>query len=86
MPDQPVHYQTDQRPRPELLIPERDEHVWIAAAVFRVTPESLREQGPRAVNMDRENLATIEVGCFVCEQPYSDRLSYRRCPGDPRTA
>jgi hypothetical protein len=79
-----IHYQTSQRPNPALLAPHRPgEHVWIAAAVFRVSAEHLRGRATDSVHMDRENLATIEVGCYVCEQPWSERVSYRRCPGEP---
>jgi len=72
------------RERGELLIPTDHEHVWVAMAVFRVSAESLRGHTADQVNLDRENLATIEVGCFVCEQEWSERLSYRKCPGEPR--
>lgn len=77
------YYTTDPEPRPDLLEPRNDEHVWIAAAVFRLSPETLRA-ADGIPNLDRENLATIQLGCFVCEQPYSERLSYRKCPGEPR--
>ena len=71
-------------PRPELLQPGRlGEHVWIAAAVYRVQPEALRGTAADQIFLDMENLASIEVGCYVCEQPWSERISYRRCPGDP---
>ncbi|HEY5880104.1 MAG TPA: hypothetical protein VIU11_14435 [Nakamurella sp.] len=69
--------------RRDLLSPERDEHVWIAIACFRVSAESLRGSTFDQIHLDRENLATIEVGCYVCEQPWSERLSYRKCPGEP---
>lgn len=78
-----IRFATPQRPRQDLLAPERGEHAWIAAAVYRLTPETLRA-GTEQLNLDRENLATIEVGCWVCEQPYSDRLSYRKCSGEPQ--
>lgn len=71
--------------RPELLEPARPgEHVWIAAAAYRLQPESLRGRlHVEQVNLDRENLATISIGCFVCEQPWSEYLSYRKCTGEP---
>jgi hypothetical protein len=79
-----IYYETRPRPREELLTPDRPgEHVWLAIACFRVAPETLRGQAADQVHLDRENLSTIEVGCFVCEQPWSERLSYRRCPGEP---
>ena len=59
------------------------EHVWIAVACFRVQPESLRGKSSDQVNLDRENLATVTTGCYICEEPWSERLSYRKCKGDP---
>jgi hypothetical protein len=78
-----VHYVAP-APRAELLVPERPgEHVWVAVACFRVRAESLRGITVDQVHLDRENLAVIEVGCYVCEQPWAERISYRRCPGEP---
>jgi len=73
-------------PRPELLEPEHGEHVWIAAAVYRVSLANLRGHSADQIHLDRENLAAIEVGCYVCEQAWSERLSYRKCPGEPGPA
>ena len=82
----PVHYAAP-APRAELLVPDRlGEHVWVAMAVFRVSAVALRGTALDQVHLDRENLATIEVGCYVCEQPWAERLSYRDCPGEPRPA
>lgn len=80
-----IHYQvSQQRPNPGLLAPHRPgEHVWVAVAAFRVSADTLRGRATDSVHMDRENLATIDVGCYVCEQPWAERLSYRRCPGEP---
>lgn len=79
-----IHYQTRQRPNPGLLQPHRvGEHVWIAVACFRVSADTLRGGAADAVHMNRENLATIEVGCYVCEQPWSVPLGARGCPGHP---
>lgn len=75
-----IRYATPARPRLDLLDPAHLEHVWIAAAIYRLSPDRLRDS---ELNLDRENLATVEVGCWVCEQPYEDRLSYRKCPGEP---
>lgn len=81
-----VHYQAPAE-RAELLVPDRlGEHVWVAMAVFRVSAVALRGTALDQVHLDRENLATIEVGCYVCEQPWAERLSYRGCPGEPRPA
>lgn len=70
--------------RPELLRPDRlGEHVWVAVAAYRVSPEALRVASAQGVHLDRENLASVEVGCYVCEQPWAARLAYRQCPGEP---
>lgn len=79
-----TYYVPAQVRRDELLCPDRvGEHVWMAMACFRVTAASLRGKGTDQIMLDRENLATIEVGCYVCEQPWSERISYRGCPGHP---
>lgn len=69
--------------RPELLAPDRGEHVWVAVAAFRVSVQALRGSTADRVHLDRENLATVTVGCYVCEQVWAERLSYRTCPGEP---
>ena len=70
--------------RPELLRPTRlGEHVWVAVAAFRVQPETLRGKAGDQVHLDAENLASVDTGCYVCEQPWSERISYRGCPGEP---
>jgi hypothetical protein len=84
---EPIRYESAPRPRPDLLEDRPGEHVWTALAVYRVQPEVLRAAAGgqlSSLNLDRENLATIEVGCYRCEEPYSTRLSYRKCPGEPR--
>ena len=77
-----VHYEPPGA-RPELLEATPGEHLWVAVAAFRVSAQSLRGRVTDTINLDRENLAVIDVGCYVCEQPWSERLSYRRCPGEP---
>ena len=72
---------SSQRARPELLDPQHGEHVWAVVAVFRVSAETLRS-GEHA-HLDAESLAQTTVVCFVCEQPYEERLTYRKCPGEP---
>lgn len=81
-----LKFETVPRPRQDLLTQERDEHVWIAAAIYRVTPEAMRESVAtgESMHLDMENLAVVEARCWVCEQSFSTRLSYRKCPGEPR--
>jgi hypothetical protein len=62
------------------------DHVWSALAAFRLSEESARAamDGAGQVHLDMENLASINVGCFVCEEPWSQRIAHRRCTGEPR--
>jgi hypothetical protein len=74
----------DPEPKPELLKQTKEgEHVWIAAAAFRLSEDNLKDSTGR-IHMDRENLATIAVGCFICEQQFQQRLFFRKCPGEPK--
>jgi hypothetical protein len=73
------------RARPELMEPARPgEHVWMVTAVYRVTPETIAALEAHEASLDAENLALVLTGCFVCEQPYAKRLTYRVCPGEPK--
>jgi hypothetical protein len=73
------------RAREDLLAPEREgEHVWIVTAVYRVSPAQVEALEAHTEHLDAENLAMVMTGCFFCEQPYSKRLTFRRCPGEPR--
>lgn len=70
----------------ERLLPKMPgDHVWITAAAFRLTDESAKAActGAGQVHLDMENLASLNVGCYVCEQPWSQRLAHRRCTGEP---
>jgi hypothetical protein len=80
-----IHYQVRTgRPNGALLLPHRPgEHVWMAMACFRVSAESLRGRAADSIHLDRENLATIAIGCYVCEQPWAVSISVRGCPGHP---
>jgi hypothetical protein len=54
------------------------EHLWIATAAWLV-PEPGR---PDQILLDRENLLVApNVGCYVCEEPWSRRMETRRCSG-----
>ena len=73
------------RARPELLMPEREgEHVWMVTAVYRVSAADIDALERHEEHLDAENLAMVLTGCFVCEQAYEKRLTYRRCPGEPK--
>lgn len=64
------------------------EHLWIAVASYMLadaTAKGLATGEPGlSPSLDVENLAGVEVGCYVCEQALDRRLVGRRCPGEPR--
>lgn len=77
-------YRAADRARPELLEqPREGEHVWIAMAIFRVLDVDGLRKGEKKI-LDGDTLASIYTGCYVCEEPFSERISYRRCKGEPR--
>jgi hypothetical protein len=54
------------------------EHLWIATAAWLV-PDPGR---PGQRLLDRENLLVApNIGCYVCEEPWSAREEKRRCSG-----
>lgn len=57
------------------------DHLWIALFGYRVAMPLPTEDD---VMFDLENLRTgPNIGCYICEQPYSDRVASRACQGDP---
>lgn len=54
------------------------EHLWIATAAWMV-PEPGKDE---ALLLDRENLlVSPQIGCYICEEPWSQRMAHRRCSG-----
>lgn len=75
------------RARENLLEPSNGEHVWITVVAYRLSTEQARlahSDADHQVSLDMENVASVTTGCFICEQPYSNRESYRKCRGEPR--
>lgn len=81
-----IRYNAAESVKPELLEPKNGEHVWVTIVGFVHDAETIRQayRGEQVL-MDMENIATMEVGCFVCEESFSERLSYRKCTGEPVT-
>lgn len=68
-------------------IPEHDpragDHYWIVCPTYHVNPQAW--QPGHVPILDMENLMIVAGPmCFYCEQPFSERLSRRRCPGEPK--
>lgn len=73
------------RARPDLLEPKREgEHVWVVTVVYLTSAEEIEKLEAHQSHLDAESIAMVGTGCFVCEQPYSKRLTFRKCPGEPR--
>lgn len=54
------------------------EHLWIATAAWLVPDPATAD----VLLLDRENLlVSPALGCYVCEEPYSQRIAQRRCSG-----
>ena len=82
-----IYFSAD-RAREERLKPHVDGgHVWTAMAVFRLADDDAPKAAAGVrVDLDHENLAMLQVGCFACEELWSERLRYRRCKGEPKRA
>jgi hypothetical protein len=87
----PTSYEAP-RANPKLLEQKRKgEHVWVCVAAWVMPGEQLlaSQKGELAAGeevhlmWDAENLADFSMGCFVCEQPFSEELYHRKCTGDP---
>jgi hypothetical protein len=76
------HYNALSSARPQLLEGEPGEHVWVLMAVYRVDTTRLVTKTDPLI-MDGENLASAEVGCWVCGTHWSERRDDRECPGSP---
>lgn len=57
-------------------------HYWIALAMFKLSDQSIKSMMTEKVHMDMENLMQVHMGCYLCEEVYSERASKRRCKGD----
>jgi hypothetical protein len=58
-------------------------HLWIATAAYFVSDDALTRMD-EPLNLDLENLAMFPgIGCYVCEEPFTQRLRHRKCKGEP---
>jgi len=56
------------------------EHYWLALVGFVVSPPMLD-----SAVLDHENIRVAPVvGCYVCEEPWTELTATRRCKGEPR--
>lgn len=64
---------------------EDGEHLWFVAAAWRLSPataERIANGEDAGTLLDRENLASVIPGCFICEQPLTWLTFHSRCPGE----
>lgn len=61
--------------------PRSAEHLWVVTTMYEVNPRGMSDPTATPI-LDKENLVSI-LGpfCYHCEEPFSERLSHRRCPG-----
>lgn len=55
-------------------------HLWVAITYHHVQPEALVAG---ELLIDAENLLNMSVGCYVCEQSFTEPIAFMGCPGDP---
>jgi len=61
------------------------EHLWVAIASYALSDATVKGIATgEPASLDVENLAGVQIGCYVCEQALDRRLVGRRCPGEPR--
>jgi hypothetical protein len=56
------------------------EHVWAAVVAYFVDPPL----GPDTILDADSVMFPPSVGCFICEEEWSERIAHRRCKGEPR--
>lgn len=63
-----------------------EKHLWNTIAMFLNSEENVRAAyaGKESIIMDTENLMTLYVGCFICEEPYEPSMIGKRCKGQPK--
>jgi hypothetical protein len=69
----------NQRPEP-VYDPRSGDHCWIALAAFYIADPDATDN-----SLDKENLFSINLGCYFCEEQYQPLLRHRRCKGEPRS-
>lgn len=68
---------------PELLIPERPgAHVWVMMVALRLSAEEIEAHVASGANLrlDTSRAAWAEIGCYVCENPYTPERATQPCP------
>jgi hypothetical protein len=64
--------------------PRSRAHYWVFPVVFRVEDPAKALSGERQLMLDPESMvcAAQALGCFYCEEPYSERLADGACRGN----
>lgn len=57
-------------------------HLWIVGVIHEVDPSAWgKTTQPK---LDSSNIISVNgPGCYICEEPYSERTAHRKCPGEP---
>jgi hypothetical protein len=59
-------------------------HLWIIATSYGLTDQEAANgiEGVQVLLDDDHLLSVTAIGCYICEQPYSEAVG-RRCKGEP---
>ena len=57
-------------------------HLWVTLVAYKVSEESLANSDKEFMNLDVENIRSLSIGCYICEEEYSPLLAKRRCKGE----
>lgn len=59
-------------------------HYPVAIATYRIADVSRLQDPDGSIDLDRESLIGVVVGCHICEQPYNPRMIHNACKGPAR--
>ena len=60
-------------------------HLWAAVLTHKISEQALDNISNEPLLLDVESMLNQPIiGCLVCEEPYSDRMRRRKCPGEPK--
>lgn len=66
----------------DITDPGRGKHLWTVMVLYRLMDPSVSMDPEGQINLDLENLLTIEgPGCFKCEKVWSPDAARRFCQG-----
>lgn len=81
-----IHVSDHANVEPPIYDPRSADHYWIIVVAYRADPSEWIANSATVPLLDKRNLMSVQgPACYHCEQQWSERISRRRCPGEPRT-